>query len=295
MQSLRSVALVLLFLGSHFACQGQDVIQTKDSVDLQFSKVFDDLALLQSMVESMLSSELQTEKDTILKECPQELQLRQLLSERMSSELDMWHSTMRFSAEDLLGDENTLGSMRDWLDSSELMAGEFDLELEAEALEKLTSLKSGLETFDKVKKALASKECYVSGLSPELKEELYDMPQSMKRAGRTARAMLTMAPGYRELACDKMDTMEGEPLISLMAFWIYDGQFSEKDKFKASLNDKGFRQHIDWLEPSIVRSMLSEFPEFYLNEERLRLYSWLNDVVIQIMFEEATQDKLCGE
>ena len=80
-----------------------------------------------------------------------------------------------------------------------------------------------------------------------------------------------------------------------MAFWIYDGQFSEKDRFKASLNEKGFRQHIDWLEPSIVRSMLSEFPEFYLNEERLRLYSWLNDVVIQIMFEEATQDKLCGE
>ena len=295
MQSLRSVALVLLFLGGHFACQGQDAIQAKDSVDVQFSKVFDDLVLLQSMVESVLSSKLQTEKDTIPQECPQELQLRQLLSERMSSELDMWHSTMRFSAEDLLGDENTLESMRDWLDSSELMAGEFDLELEAEALEKLTSLKSGLETFDKVKKALASRDCYVSGLSPELKEELYDMPPSMKFAGRTARAMLTMAPGYRELACDQMDTMEGEPLISLMAFWIYDGQFSEKDRFKASLNEKGFRQHIDWLEPSIVRSMLSEFPEFYLNEERLRLYSWLNDVVIQIMFEEATKDKLCGE
>ena len=165
MQSLRSVALVLLFLGGHFACQGQDAIQAKDSVDVQFSKVFDDLVLLQSMVESVLSSKLQTEKDTIPQECPQELQLRQLLSERMSSELDMWHSTMRFSAEDLLGDENTLESMRDWLDSSELMAGEFDLELEAEALEKLTSLKSGLETFDKVKK-LGLKD-YVSGLSPE--------------------------------------------------------------------------------------------------------------------------------
>lgn len=295
MRSIRSVALVLLFLGGHFACQGQVAIQTKDSVDLQFSKVFDDLASLQSMVESMLSSELQAEEDTIPQECPQELQLRQLLSERMSRELDMWHSTMRFSAEDLLGDENTLESMLEWLESSELLAGEYNLELGEEASEKLTSLKSGLETFVKVKEDLASRDCYLSGLSLERKEELYDMPPSMKFAGRTARAMLTMAPGYRELACDQMDTMEGEPLISLMAFWIYDGQFSEKDKFKATLDEKGVRQHIDWLEPSIVRSTLSEFPEFYLNEERLRLYSWLNDVVIQIMFEEATQDKLCGE
>ena len=295
MQILRSVALVLLFLGGHLACQGQDAIQTKDSVGIQFSKVSENLGLLQSMVESMLSSELQTEKDTILQECPEELQLRQRLSERMSNELDMWHSTMRFSVEGLLGDENTLESMREWLESSELLAGEYDLVLGEEALEKLTSIKSGLETFVKVRQALASKDCYVSGLSPELKEELYEMPPSMKLAGRTARAMLTMAPGYRELACDQMDTMEGEPLISLMAFWIYDGQFNEKIKFKASLNEKGFRQHVDWLEPSIVRSMLSEFPEFYLNEERLRLYSWLNDVVTQIMFEEATKDKLCGE
>lgn len=295
MQIFRSVALVFLFLCGHLACQGQDAIQAKDSVDAQFSKVSDNLALLQSMVESMLSSELQTENDTIPKECPQELQLRQLLSERMSSELDMWHSTMRFSAEDLLGAENTLESMREWLESSELLAGEYNLELEEEASEKLTSLKSGLETFGKVKDALGSRDCYVSGLSPELKKELYDMPPSMTLAGRTVRAMLTMAPGYRELACEKMDTMEGEPLISLMAGWIYDGQFSEKDRIKASWNDKGFRQHIDWLEPSIVRKMWSEFPEFYLNEERLRLYSWLNDVVIQIMFEEATKDKLCGE
>ena len=291
MQIFRSVALVSLFLCGHLACQGQDAIQAKGSVDIQFAIVSENIALLQSMVEGMLSSELHTDNDTILKECPQELQLRQRLSDRMSGELDMWHSAMRFSAEDLLGDENTLESMLQWLESSEVLAGEFDLELEAEASEKLTSLKSGLETFVEVKQTLDSKDCYVSGLSPELKEELSDMPPSMKFAARTVRAMLTMAPRYRELACDKMGDMEGEPLNSLMAGWIYDGQFNEKDSLKTTWSG-----HIDLLEKSIVRSMFSdEFPEFYLNEERLRLYSWLNDVVIQIMFEEATKDKLCGE
>ena len=54
MQIFRSVALVFLFLCGHLACQGQDAIQAEDSVDAQFSKVSDNLALLQSMVESML-------------------------------------------------------------------------------------------------------------------------------------------------------------------------------------------------------------------------------------------------
>ena len=294
---IRFVPTVLLLVWSTASSAQTSMDSRADSLGLQLELIEGELEKLRGMIGQAVLDENQSIPTTMntamtdsLEECCSlGVGLRVILQQRLTQELSLWHSEMHFSVEDLIGRSDDLDVMLNWMQNSRELIESGGLSLSNESLSMLETLSSSLTTFRKVREELMIERCYFGGLNEELGDELRSVCPSMKSAGRVARAMLRLAPKYREEACRQMREMPDEPLYSLMAFWIYDGQIRERENFQVDC--QSCEIHPDLINVTFLRSTVEEFNEFYLNEERLKAYTWLNDQII----ETVDSSKLCPQ
>lgn len=203
----------------------------------------------------------------------------------IETEIEFLHSEMKFSIENFIGLDRTERSLAERLAATRRLMTENHISIDTTSLLRLSELEVAVEVLLEWNAALDDKRTYFSGAPKELSDRLQKMPPSMRTVGKVARALLFMAPSYRVQACDKMVWLEGEELESLMAFWIYDGQFKERNDQK--------KTYIDWVDSSYLRSANENLSELYLNEERLKSFTWLNRMVSDIVFGDAEKTDLC--
>ena len=289
-----------LWLSNGMAQDSSTSIQQKSAAATQVDRVVSELEILKGIIEqeSTLGSEAESlrvefalESDsvgaTVTSGVSQkEAELLEDLSERISEDVGFWHSSLSFAVEDFLGSRADLKAMQYWIRVQRGLVEQYELPLAPDVLSMLALLEESLAAFERAKGAFSSEPLYYAGADQSLIDELSNLAPSMRAAGKKAIAMLSMAPQYRELACEQLGSMEGEPVESLMAYWIYDGQFQQRAERKST--------YADFLNPGFVRGTLTDFPEFYLNEERLKIYTWLNEAIIRIMFEEMQKEQLCN-